>query len=68
MGLIEDVNERVSVETRRESFGLVVDEAVGLDTRFEVHYRDLLAVRDAVAKVLESDRYVAWLQKQGGPR
>jgi hypothetical protein len=39
-----------------------------LDTRFEVHYRDLLAVRDALVKVLESDRYVAWLQKQGGPR
>ena len=57
MGLIIDINERVSVELRRESARLIIDDATPSND-IEFDYCDAEAVGAALHKVIKSDRYL----------
>lgn len=65
MGFQIEINARVTVELRRESFILYVgddDDATNVAT-IECDYRDVGAIADAVYRVQRSDRYL-----DDGPR
>lgn len=66
MGYIIDIDARVSVELRRESFILVA----GTDTdnvAAEYDYRDLPAIVNGIAEVMSSERYAKWKDLKGIP-
>lgn len=74
MGGIIEISPKVSVETRRESAAFIVDGAhadqdgahPNIVGRLEFHYDKVFALKAAVEKVIDSDRFKTWLKKQEG--
>lgn len=54
MGLVIDVTERVSVELRRESVILYVED----ERSVEYSYEDVSAIKEAIDTVLKDKRYI----------
>jgi hypothetical protein len=59
MGLVIDVTDRVSVELRRESFILYVED----ERSVEYNYEDAEAVKTAMATVVMEARYLEHMGK-----
>jgi hypothetical protein len=71
MGFITDINDSVSVETRRSSVALMISGAVvdaGATARIEFEYADLLTVKTAVDVALQSEAYQSWTRTRKARR
>jgi hypothetical protein len=68
MGMITDISDTVSVETRRESAAFVIDEAHadenGDSARIEFHYRRVFGLKAGIDTIIASESFQRWLKKQ----